>query len=213
MPSNLPVQLPQGAKDDLLWWIKHGPQLNSKTLISPPTLPLTSVYLVDARGMSVDQPASVGGLCYFTQQFFSMVAPPQFQNQPIHVLEAIVLLAASRLWVPMLPNGHIIPIGSDNQAVVAAFQHGRAKDQYLASMSRLLWGVFATSSCSFHLCYVPSQHNSSDGVSRLDKNHIQFLLSQDWQQIHLPDVFFSLDELNPFGYKEEMQQFYKSPQS
>ena len=104
----------------------------------------------------------------------------------------------------MLPGGHLIPIGSDNQAVVAAFQFGRAKDKNLAAMARLLWGVYATSSCSFQLRYVRSDRNSSDGVSRLDSRHINFLNSQGWQRFHLPEAFFSLDESEPFLYQVEI---------
>ena len=204
LPAHVPVPLPVGAKEDLLWWLRHGPQLNHKTLITLTNLPLTSVFLVDGRGSSKDLPPSVGGLCYHTCQFFSMVVPEQFYQVPVHVIEAIALLAASRLWVPLLPGGNLIPIGSDNQAVVAAFQFGRAKDQYLAAMARLLWGVFATSSCSFQLRYVKSEKNSSDGVSRLDRRHINFLTSQGWQRLHLPEAYFSLDESDPFLYQVEI---------
>ena len=179
----VPVPLPQGARDDLLWWVHHGPRLNSKTLISLPTLPRESAFLVDGRGSSADCPPSLGGLCYFTKQFFSMLAPPEFHEEPVHIIEAVALLAACRLWVPLLPEGHLVPIGSDNQAVVLACQHGRAREPRLAALARLLWGVFATSSCTFHLRYVPSKANSSDGVSRLNREHVSFLLSQGWQQI------------------------------
>ena len=133
-----------------------------------------------------------------------MTVPTDFHHEPIHVIEAIALLAACRLWVSRMPPFHTIPIGSDNQAVVLSFQHGRAKEQNLAAMSRLLWGVFATSTCTFYIRYVPSKENSSDGVSRLNKTHIDFLLSQNWQQLSLPDVYFSLNEDSPFSYQEEM---------
>ena len=103
-----------------------------------------------------------------------------------------------------MPPGFLIPIGSDNQAVVLSYQHGRAKEPTLAAMSRLLWGVYATSTCSFYLRYVPSDENSSDGVSRLNQTHVNFLLSQNWTQLHLPDSFFSVDETNPFSYQEEI---------
>ena len=131
-----------------------------------------------------------------------MFVPEPFESQPIHIIEAIVLLAASRLWVSKMPANHLIPIGSDNQAVVLAFQHGRAREPGLAAMARLLWGVFATSTCSFHLRYVPSKENSSDGISRLNQSHIQFLRSQNWSQLVLPDEYFSLDESTPFSYQE-----------
>ena len=34
LPSNIRVPLPLDAKEDLLWWVRHGPQLNTKSLIS-----------------------------------------------------------------------------------------------------------------------------------------------------------------------------------
>ena len=212
LPSQTPVPLPEGAKEDLQWWITYGPKLNTKTLLIPPKLPLESVFLVDGR-IDSTSPPSVGGLCYHSKEFFSMEVPPSFNNEPIHIIEAIALLAASRLWVPKLPGGHLIPIGSDNQAVVLSFQHGRAKEPNLAAMARLLWGVFATSTSSFYLRYVPSEQNSSDGISRLNPKHIQFLLSQKWTQLVLPPSYFSIDESFPFAYQEEMPTACKQPAS
>ena len=202
LPSHTKVTLPDAARDDLQWWLTYGPKLNTRVLISLQTLPLTSVFLVDGRS-DPDGLASVGGLCYHTKEFFSMLVPQLFKDEPIHVIEAIALLAACRLWVPKMPGGHLIPVGSDNQAVVLSFQHGRAKEASLAAMSSLLWGVFARSSCTFYLRYVPSKENSSDRVPRLNKSHVSFLLSQNWQQLHLPVSFFSLDESKPFIYQEE----------
>ena len=201
LPANTLVKVPETAKQDLEWWLTYGPRLNSKTLLSLPPLPLTSVFLVDGR-VDPHCPATVGGLNYHTKEFFSMQVPDAFQSQPIHIIEAIVLLAASRLWVSKMPDNHLIPIGSDNQAVVLAFQHGRAREPSLAAMARLLWGVFATSTCSFYLRYVPSKENSSDGISRLNEKHVDFLRSQNWAQLNLPDQFFSLDESKPFSYQE-----------
>ena len=132
-----------------------------------------------------------------------MTEPEEFHQDPVHVIETFALLAASRVWVPLLPEGHLIPIGSDNQPVIAAFQYGKAREPRLAALARLLWGVFATSTCSFHLRYVPSKQNSSDGVSRLNSQHIAFLLAQGWQQLVLPSSYFSLDESQPFAYQQE----------
>ena len=142
LPSNTLVPLPEGAREDLSWWLTYGPKLNARTLLTLPTLPLQSVYLVDGR-VDPHAPSTVGGLNYHTREFFSMVVPNVFEDEPIHVIEAIALLAASRLWVSKMPPGHLIPIGSDNQAVVLSFQHGRAKEKNSAAMALLLWGVFS----------------------------------------------------------------------
>ena len=88
LPANTPVSLPDGAKEDIQWWLTYGPKLNSKTLLSLPSLPLTSVFLVDGR-VDPGSPPSVGGLCYHTKEFFSMTVPSFFYDKPIHIKEAI----------------------------------------------------------------------------------------------------------------------------
>ena len=47
LPAQTPVPLPQGAREDLVWWLTYGPRLNTKALLTLPTLPLESVFLVD----------------------------------------------------------------------------------------------------------------------------------------------------------------------
>ena len=206
VPPSQFIALTEDARLDLQWWLLHGPSLNARTLITLPTLPRESVYLVDACGKQGDRVPSVGGLSYHHKEFFAMPVPVKFQDSPIHVLEAVVLLAASRLWVPSLPDEHIIPIGSDNMAVVMSYQHGRAREPSLAAMARLLWGVFACSGSTFLLRYVPSKENSSDGLSRLDSEHVSFLLDKGWTKVELDECFFDLDETDPFAYQRGTQR-------
>ena len=200
-PRHAPLQLSVGAQADLSWWLSHASSLNTMTFISPSPVSHTSVFLTDGRGASSEGPPSVGGLCHTARQFFSCVVPPDLHTDPVHVVEAVALLAAARLWVPSLQPGLLVPVGCDNQAVVHACQGGKARDIRLAAMARLLWGVFASSSSTFKVLYVPTAKNTSDGVSRLNKDHVALLLSRGWQQLHPPPVFFSLDEVNPLLYQ------------
>ena len=206
------VRLPAGALADLQWWVQHGPRLNTKALINPPASTVISAILVDGRGMQAGggRP-SLGGICYTTREFFAMEAPPDFHQAPVHVIEAIALLAAARAWVPAMPAHSEVGVGSDNQPVVNAFLHGRAVDPSLAAMTRLLWGVFATSTCSFRLRYVPTKANSADGVSRLDSRHIDSLSKGGWRRLFLPSSFFALNESDVFRHQAEEPSTWRPP--
>ena len=96
LPSNTKVALPEGARQDLQWWLTYGPHINTKTLFTLPPLPLESVFLVDGR-VDSSGPSSVGGLNYHTKEFFSMIVPDSFHRKPIHIIKAIALVAASKL--------------------------------------------------------------------------------------------------------------------
>ena len=209
-----PRRLHPGQLADLHWWARHGPKLNERALIAPPTGPLTSTILVDGRGRQADGGLpSLGGLCYPIRQFFAMVAPAEFAQSPVHVIEAIALLAAARAWVPTLPEYSVVAIGSDNQPVVNAFHHGRASDPALAAMTRLLWGVFATSTCTAELRYVPTKDNSADGVSRLNTKDITCLSETGWTRLSLPPAYFALDESDVFHYQEAAPTPWRPPPS
>jgi hypothetical protein len=206
------VPLPNGALEDLRWWVRHGPHLNGRALIEPPAPTLTSAFLVDGRGRQADGgPPSLGGLYYAGKEFFAMTAPARFHTAPVHVIEAIALLAAARAWVHTMPAFSLVAIGSDNQPVVNAFQYGRATDPALAAMARLLWGIFATSTCTFKLRYVPSKQNSADGVSRLSQTDIQTLSDLGWRRVSLPASFFDLDETDVFRYQAEARTSWRRP--
>ena len=212
-PSHEIVDLPDEARADLSWWISHAPSLNLKAIISPTPLSTASVFLTDGRGSSKDGPPSVGGLCHITKQLFSLTTPPSLHHEPVHVIEAVAVLAAARIWVPHLPLDRVIPVGCDNQAVVHACQGGKARDPQLAAMSRLLWGVFSSSSSTFKVLYVPSEQNTADGVSRLNPEHVRFLLACGWQQLFPPPVYFELDEVNPLLYQAVTLSSCPQPQA
>ena len=125
----------------------------------------------------------------------------------------MALLVACRVWVPSLPPDHLVPVGCDNTAVIQSYLGGKAKNKYLAAAVRLLWGVFAVAGCVVSLRYVPSAANSSDVVSRLRRDHCEFLDGHGWEKLVLPDSFFDLDEDSPFLYQGEMPGGSRRPRS
>ena len=211
-PSHL-ISLTEEAAQDLLWWLRHGPLLNARTVVTMPVLSGEAVILTDGRGKGVGNLPSVGGLCYNSKEYFSMVVPATYHEAPVHVIEAVALLAACRRWVPGLPPGCVVPVGCDNMGVVMSYQGGKARNRYLAAAARLLWGVFAMSGSVISLRYVPSSQNSSDGVSRLKADHCSFLDENGWVRVVLADDLFSLDEDSPVVFKEGMQGDCRQPPS
>ena len=156
-PGHEIVILSEGAKQDISWWTTHGTRLNCRALINLPVAPREAIFVVDARGKTNSGVPSVGGLFYADKEFFSVEVTEEYYNVPVHVVEALALLIEARLWVNWLPTPSLVPVGSDNMAVVSAVQSGRAKDKMLAALARLLWGVFGVHGSICHLRYVPTK--------------------------------------------------------
>ena len=173
--------------------------------MSLPVIEWESMFLVDGRGMSLDGKPSVGGLNYVAKRFFSLEVPEDLSTSPVHVIEAVALLVSVRLWLELLPSQSLVPIGSDNMAVVSALQWGKARDRCLGAMTRLMWGLFACHGSDCLVRYVPTDENKSDGLSRLNRSHVGYLLSQGWCQDHPSLSMFSLNEDSPFLFQEGSQ--------
>ena len=199
------VLLNEDSMEDLRWWVTHGRRLNVRALMLLPVVSRDSYFVVDGRGLSAEGWPSVGGLDFVNKRFLSTVVPREFAKSPVHVIEAVALLVAVRLWLWRIASPGLIPIGSDNMAVVHAVQGGKAKDPALAALARLLWGLFACHGSDCLLRYVPTVDNKSDGVSRLNGDHVSFLLSQGWIQDLPSESMFSIDENSPFLFQEENQ--------
>ena len=123
---------------DLHWWSVYGRFVNCRSLFSLPVLSREAVFLVDGRGSSAVGLPSVGGLCYSRKEFFSCEVPERFEKVAVHVVEALALIVAVRLWVPQLPSQSVIPVGSDNQSVIAAVNLGKPCDKNLAALARVV---------------------------------------------------------------------------
>lgn len=191
------MTLHQGALDDISWWVSHGNSLNCKSLIDLPVLQREARFVVDGRGKSSDGVPSVGGLCYMFKEYFAEDVPgDDVAEDPIHIIEALALLVASRLWVSRLPSQSVVPIGSDNMAVVSSIQSGKARDPKLAATVRLLWvwGLFGSHGSVCLVRYVPTDLNTSDGVSRKKLSHMNYLDSKGWTRLRPDKDLFSLQE-------------------
>ena len=118
----------------------------------------------------------------------------QLAKAPIHVVEAVALVVAARLWVPLLHGEHTVVVGSDSRPVVDSVMFGRAKDEALQAATRLLWFLHAVHDVHLIVRYVNTKVNPSDPLSRLDKEEVGRLLAEDWQLVVLDQDIFSLDE-------------------
>ena len=124
---------------DLNWWSYTAPRLNNKCLISPPIFKLDAQYMVDGRGkLATGEPPAIGGLNFLRQEFFSLSVSSQHHEAPIHVVEAVALLVAARVWVEHLPRDSVSVVASDSMPVVDSVNHGKPRDPSLQATTRLL---------------------------------------------------------------------------
>ena len=201
-PGYVVINLTDDAVADLRWWSCYGRFVNTRSLFSLPVMSREAVFVVDGRGASGSGLPSVGGLCYSRKEFFSCQVPEGFEHSAVHVIEALALVVAVRLWVPKLPSQSVIPVGSDNQSVIASVNQGKPRDRDLAALARLVWGVFAVRGSTCHLRYVPSKENMSDGVSRLNVGHAEFLIQKGWLKLSPDESLFSLNDDDHFLCQE-----------
>ena len=194
-PGTALVPVSPAAAADLNWWLYTAPKINSKTVIMPAFLPQAQSFVIDGRGRLISgEPPAVGGLYYPEKQFFSLEVPPSLAHLPIHVTEAVALLVAVRLWVPLISRGTRTTVGSDSMPVVDSVNHGRPKEQHLQATSRLIWHHLAVSQVQLTLEYVPTKDNPADPLSRLDRGEVDRLLGLGWTQLAVPAELFSLSE-------------------
>ena len=194
-PGTALVSVSPSVAADLNWWLYTAPRLNSKSVIIPTLIPQDQSFVVDGRGRLLSgEPPAVGGLFYPKKQFFSLSVPLSLAHSPIHVIEAVALLVAVRLWVPSMPGGTRTTVGSDSMPVVDSVNHGRPREQHLQAASRLIWHYLAVSQVQLTLEYVPTKDNPADPLSRLDEVEVDRLLGLDWTQLAVPAELFSLSE-------------------
>ena len=141
-----------------------------------------------------------------------MFVPEMFHKVPVHVVEAVALLAACRAWVPRLPSDHIVPVGCDNMAVVLSYRGGKAKNYY--------WLRLHAYCGEFSQFVAPS---SLSGMFLRPRTAV--MVSPAFATIILPtwtgtggggfldDCFFELDENSPFRYQVSMQGDSRQPSS
>ena len=193
-PTNTLITLSNGQREDLSWWVRYGVLLNTRAVISLPPMPRKAVIVTDGRGSSSEGPPSIGGLCYPLKEYFSTVVADEFHDSPVHVIEAVALVVAVRLWIECLGGQSLVPIGCDNMAVVAAVNRDRSKEPSLSATARLVWSMFRRIGSTCHLRYVSTDLNASDGVSRLNSAHTKFLSDSGWKGVSVDSSYCSLVE-------------------
>ena len=195
VPGTTLITITPEVAADLNWWLYTGPKLNARAVIQPVHLPQDQSFVVDGRGrLLTGDPPAVGGLYFPAKQFFSCPVPPTLEHLPIHVVEAVALLVAVRLWVPLMPQGSQTTVGSDSMPVVEAVNHGRPREKHLQATARLIWHHLAVSQVQLLLEYVPTKLNKADPLSRLNQSEVDKLVAAGWSQVPVSNALFSLTE-------------------
>ena len=148
-------------RKDIAWWLRFMRSYNGVSLISSLTwMAPDTVFSTDACL------SGCGGLSQ--SQYFHVVFPPAViaKLSEIHLLEALAILVALRLW-GHLWTGLRIQVFCDNAAVVSALVSGKVKDQLLASILREIWFVAASLGFELRAVHLPGEENrAADLLSR-----------------------------------------------
>ena len=146
---------------DIAWWLRFMRTYNGVSMIS------SLVWTAPDAVFSTD--ACLSGCGGLTQsQYFHVEFPVDVlaRFSEIHLLEALAILVALRLW------GHLwagcrIQVLCDNAAVVSALTSGKVKDQSLAAISREIWYLAASQDFELRAVHLPGEENrAADFLSR-----------------------------------------------
>ena len=124
------VWFTSGAKLDLAWFALLLTDYPGIRLIRQPTthLVVTADSCLTGAGAATDA------------QFYTLEYPPHITDRalPINQLEMLNLLIATRLWIKQWQSKNIL-LFSDNAAVVATLQAGKAHEPFLRAAAREIW--------------------------------------------------------------------------
>ena len=100
---------------------------------------------------------------FFTSNFLQVFS----QRFPaIHLLEALAIVVALRLWGRHWRGLHIF-VYCDNSAVVSSLNSGRVQDKLLASCLHEIWFLAAIKEFELRACHITSVDNrGADLLSR-----------------------------------------------
>lgn len=162
-------------RNDIAWWIRFMRTYNGVSIIS------SLVWTVPDVVFSTDACLSgCGGLSQF--QYFHVEFPIAVlaRFSAIHLLEALAILVALRLW-GHLWAGFRIQVFCDNAAVVSALTTGKVKDQSLAAILREIWYVAASSDFELRAVHLPGEENrAADFLSRW---HLDSVFEERFRQL------------------------------
>ena len=145
--------------------------ISSLTWMAPDTVFATDACLSGCGGLS-------------QSQYFHVVFPPAViaKLSEIHLLEALAILVALRLW-GHLWTGLRIQVFCDNAAVVSALVSGKVKDQLLASILREIW--FVAASLGFELRAVHLLGEENRAADLLSHWHLGSAFKERFRELTL----------------------------
>ena len=178
---------------DIAWWLRFLRTYSGVSIISsfiwtaPDTVFSTDACLLGCGSLSQSQ--------YFHIQF-----PPEVLARflEIHLLEALAILVALRLW------GHLwagcrIQVFCDNAAVLSALTSGKVKDQSLAALLCDIWYLAASHDFELRTVHLPGKENrAADLPARwhLDSNFgarfWQLPVCASLSSVSVPHDFFTV---------------------
>ena len=144
------VRLRADFRKDVRWWLRFLSVYKGVSFIptqlwsSPDSVFSTDACLTGCGGMS-------------TTEFFHVEFPASVLAQflAIHLLEALAIVVALRLWGRHW-RGLRIFVYCDNSAVVSSLNSGRVQDKLLASCLREIWFLTAVNEFELRACHITS---------------------------------------------------------
>ena len=158
------VKLSAEFRKDIRWWLRFINVYNGVSLIptqlwsTPDSLFSTDACLTGCGGMSSEQ--------YFHVEFPQEVL---LQFPTIHLLEALAIVIALRLWGRQY-RGLRIMVYCDNVSVVSSLNSGRVQDKLLAVCLREIWFLAALYEFEIRACHLSSSENR--GADLLSRWHL-----------------------------------------
>ena len=159
------IKLSAEFRKDIHWWIRFISVYNGVSLIptqtwsAPDSIFSTDACLTGCGGMTTDE--------YFHVSFPSEVLS---RFSAIHLLEALVIVVALRLWGRHW-RGQRIVVYCDNFSVVSSLNSGRVQDKLLASCLREIWFLAAVHEFELRACHLSSSENR--GADLLSRWHLK----------------------------------------
>ena len=146
---------------DIAWWLHFMRTYNGVSIIS------SLVWTAPDAVFSTETCLSgCGGLTQY--QYFHVQFPADVlaRFSEIHLLEALAILEALRLWVHLWA-GCRIQVFCDKAALGSALTSGRVKDQSLAAISREIWYLAVSHDFELRAVHLPGEENrAADLLSR-----------------------------------------------
>ena len=152
-------------RKDIRWWMWFINVYNGVSLIptqlwsAPDSIFSTDTCLTGCGGMS-------------SEHYFHVEFPPQvlLRFTAIHLLEALAIVIALRLWGHLWRGQWIMMVHRDNFSVVSSLNSSRVQDKLLAVCLREIWFLAAVHEFEIRACHLLSSDNC--GADLLSRWHL-----------------------------------------